>query len=92
VRITETGVTTIAAGSAPRSLSAAIADRLGFVAGPEREALRAAALLGVDFVVADLAIVLDRSVSDLVRILDDACAAGAAGCGWLGAWLTTTIR
>jgi tetratricopeptide (TPR) repeat protein len=76
VRITETGVTTIAAGSAPRSLSAAIADRLGFVAGPEREALRAAALLGVDFAVADLAIVLNRGVSDLVRILDDACAAG----------------
>ena len=76
VRITETGVTTIAAGSAPRSLSAAIADRLGFVAGPEREALRAAALLGVDFAVADLAIVLGRGVSDLVRILDDACAAG----------------
>ena len=76
VRITETGMTTIAAGSAPSSLSAAIADRLGFVAGPEREVLRAAALLGVDFAVTDLAIVLDRSVSDLVRILDDACAAG----------------
>ena len=76
VRITETGVTTIAAGSAPSSLSAAIADRLGFVAGPEREVLRAAALLGVDFAVTDLAIVLGRSVSDLIRILDDACAAG----------------
>jgi hypothetical protein len=76
VRITEAGVTTIAAGSAPSSLSAAIADRLGFVAGPEREVLRAAALLAVDFAVTDLAIVLDRSVSDLVRILDDACAAG----------------
>ena len=76
VRITETGVTTIAAGSAPSSLSAAIADRLGFVAGPEREVLRAAALLGVGFAVTDLAIVLGRSVSDLVRILDDGCAAG----------------
>ena len=76
VRITETGVTTIAAGSAPGSLSAAIADRLGFVAGPEQEVLRAAALLGVDFAVTDLAIVLGRSVSDLIRILDDACAAG----------------
>ena len=76
VRITEAGVTTIAAGSAPSSLSAAIADRLGFVAGPEREVLRPAALLGVDFAVTDLAIVLDRSVSDLVRILDDAYAAG----------------
>ncbi|MGH3178085.1 MAG: ATP-binding protein [Streptosporangiaceae bacterium] len=76
VRITETGVTTIAAGSAPGSLSAAIADRLGFVAGPERDVLRAAALLGVDFAVTDLAMVLGRSVSDLIRILDDACAAG----------------
>jgi hypothetical protein len=76
VRITETGVTTIAAGSAPGSLSAAIADRFCFVAGPEREVLRAAALLGVDFAVADLAIILDRSVSDLVRFLDNACAAG----------------
>jgi tetratricopeptide (TPR) repeat protein len=76
VRITETGVTTIAAGSAPSSLSAAIADRLGFVTGPEREILRAAALLGVDFAVTDLAIVLDRGVSDLVRILDNGCAAG----------------
>ena len=76
VRITETGVTTIAAGSAPSSLSAAIADRLGFVAGPEREVLRAAALLGVGFAVTDLAIVLGRSVSDLIRILDNGCAAG----------------
>jgi hypothetical protein len=76
VRITEIGVTTIAAGSAPGSLSAAIADRLGFVAGPERDVLRAAALLGVDFAVTDLAIVLGRSVSDLVRILDNGCAAG----------------
>jgi tetratricopeptide (TPR) repeat protein len=76
VRITETGVTTIAAGSAPSSLSAAIADRLGFMARPEREVMRAAALLGVDFSVTDLAIVLGRSISDLIRILDDACAAG----------------
>ncbi len=76
VRITETGVTTIGAGSAPGSLSAAIADRLGFVAGPEREILRAAAMIGVDFAVTDLAIILDRNVSGLVRILDNACAAG----------------
>ena len=37
VTITGTGVATLAAGSAPGSLSAAIADRLGFVAGPVRE-------------------------------------------------------
>jgi tetratricopeptide (TPR) repeat protein len=76
VTITGTGVATLTAGSAPSSLSAAIADRLGFVSGPVREVLRAAALLGVDFAVTDLAIVLARSVADLVRALDEACAAG----------------
>ena len=37
----EAGAVELAGGSAPDSLSAAIADRLGFVAGPVREALRA---------------------------------------------------
>jgi DNA-binding CsgD family transcriptional regulator/tetratricopeptide (TPR) repeat protein len=73
--ITETGAA-LASGSAPGSLSAAIADRLGFVAGPVREVLRAAALLGVDFAVPDLAIVLDRSVADLIPAVDEACAVG----------------
>jgi DNA-binding CsgD family transcriptional regulator len=63
-------------GTAPRSLSAAIADRLGFVSGQVREVLRAAALLGVDFAVPDLAVVLGRSVADLVPAVDEACAAG----------------
>jgi DNA-binding CsgD family transcriptional regulator len=49
---------------------------LGFVTRPVREVLRAAALLGVDFTVTDLAIVLDRSVADLVRDIDEACAVG----------------
>ena len=35
-----------------------------------------AALLGVDFTVTDLAIILDRNVADLVRAIDDARAAG----------------
>ena len=74
--ITEAGAAELASGSAPGSLSAAIADRLGFVAGPVREVLRAAALLGVDFAVPDLAIVLGRSVADLVPAVDEACAAG----------------
>ena len=60
--VTEAGAAELAGGSAPGSLSAAIADRLGFVAGPVREVLRAAALLGVDFAVPDLAVVLGRSV------------------------------
>ena len=76
VRITGTGIATLTAGSAPGSLSAAITRRLGFVTPPVREVLRVAALLGVDFTVTDLAIILDRNVADLVRAIDDACAAG----------------
>ena len=74
--LTEAGGAEVASGSAPASLSAAIADRLGFVAGPVREVLRVAALLGTDFAVADLAIVLGRSVTDLDRAVDEACTAG----------------
>ena len=74
--VTEAGAATLASGSAPSSLSAAIADRLGFVAGPVREVLRAAALLGTDFAVPDLAIVLGRGVADLVPAVDEACAVG----------------
>jgi DNA-binding CsgD family transcriptional regulator len=76
VAITGTGAAELTTGSAPGSLSAAIADRLGFVPAPVREVLRAAALLGVDFAVPDLAIVLGRSVADLVPAIDEACAAG----------------
>jgi DNA-binding CsgD family transcriptional regulator len=74
--VTDAGAAELAGGSAPGSLSAAIADRLGFVAGPVREVLRAAALLGTDFAVPDLAIVLGRSVADLIPAVDEACAAG----------------
>ena len=74
--ITEAGAAELAGGSVPGSLSAAIADRLGFVTGPVREVLRAAALLGVDFAVPDLAVVLRRSVADLIPAVDEACAVG----------------
>ncbi|HEX5298559.1 MAG TPA: AAA family ATPase [Streptosporangiaceae bacterium] len=74
--VTEAGAAELAGDAAPGSLSAAIADRLGFVTGPVREVLRAAALLGVDFTVTDLATVLDRSVADLVLAIDEACAVG----------------
>jgi len=60
----------------PASLSAVIADRLGFVAGPVRDVLRGAALLGVDFEITDLAVVLGRGVPDLLPALDEARAAG----------------
>ena len=74
--VTGAGAAVLASGSAPSSLSAAIADRLGFVAGPVHAVLRAAALLGVDFPVSDLATVLGRSVADLIPAVDEACAAG----------------
>jgi ATP/maltotriose-dependent transcriptional regulator MalT len=53
-----------------------IADRLGFVTGPVRDVLRAAALLGVDFEISDLAIVLGRSLPDLLPAIDEARVAG----------------
>jgi DNA-binding CsgD family transcriptional regulator len=74
--VTESGTAELTSGHAPSSLSAAIADRVGFVSGPVREVLRAAALLGVDFAVPDLAIVLGRSVTDLLPAVDEARAAG----------------
>jgi DNA-binding CsgD family transcriptional regulator len=74
--ITEFGGAEVASDSVPGSLSAVIADRVGFVAGPVREVLKAAALLGGDFAVSDLAIVLGRSVADLVPTVDEACAVG----------------
>jgi DNA-binding CsgD family transcriptional regulator len=80
--VTDTGTATLASGSAPGSLSAAIADRLGFVTGPTRDVLKAAALLGMEFAVPDLGLVLGRSVANLVPAVDEACAAGVlAECG-----------
>jgi DNA-binding CsgD family transcriptional regulator/tetratricopeptide (TPR) repeat protein len=74
--VTESGTAQLAGGvvpsSLPRSLSAAITDRLGFVTGPVRDMLRAAALLGVEFAVPDLAIVLGKSVTDLFPTVDEA--------------------
>ncbi len=74
--ITETGTAELTGGSAPGSLSAAIADRIGFVTGPVRDVLRAAALLGTEFAVPDLATVLGRGVAELIPAVDEACAAG----------------
>ena len=76
VSITDAGTAELTNGSAPSSLSAAIADRLDFVPGPVREVLRAAALLGVDFAVPDLAIVLGCGVTELIAAIDEARAAG----------------
>ena len=38
--------------------------------------MKAAALLGAEFAVPDLAIVLGRSVADLIPAVQEACAAG----------------
>jgi DNA-binding CsgD family transcriptional regulator len=76
VTVTGAGTAELTSGSAPGSLSAAIADRLGFVSGPAREVLRAAALLGVDVAVPDLATVLGRGVADLLPAIDEARTAG----------------
>jgi DNA-binding CsgD family transcriptional regulator len=74
--ITGTGAAELTRGSAPASLSAAIADRLGFLSRQVHEVARAAALLGVDFAVADLATVLGCGIADLVTALEEARAAG----------------
>jgi predicted ATPase len=76
LEITASGRAELTSCEAPRSLSAAIADRLGYVGGAAREVLRAAALLGVDFAVRDLAIVLQRTVADLLPAVDESLAAG----------------
>jgi DNA-binding CsgD family transcriptional regulator/tetratricopeptide (TPR) repeat protein len=55
---------------------AAIADHLGFLSEDTRTVLRAAALLGVEFPVGDLSIVLDRRIRDLVTAIDEARTAG----------------
>lgn len=70
------GAAELTSDHVPGSLSAAIADRLRFVPAWVREVLRAAALLGVDFAVPDLATVLSRPVADLVPAVDEAQAAG----------------
>ncbi|GAA0278025.1 helix-turn-helix transcriptional regulator [Cryptosporangium japonicum] len=73
---TEPGTVDAIEGSAPASLTAAIADRLGFLSERVRTVLRAAALLGVRFAVDDLALVLHQSVTELLPALDEAIAAG----------------
>ena len=74
--ISDGGSAELTSDRVPGSLSAAIADRLRFVPSWVREVLRAAALLGVEFAVPDLAAVLGRSISDLVPAVDEALAAG----------------
>lgn len=72
----EAGIVEIVDGPVPDSLRDAIMDRLDFVPPDVRAILRAAALLGGEFFVADLAVVLGKRVMDLVQAIDVACASG----------------
>ena len=76
IAVDGTGNAKLAAGTVPDSLPGVIADRLGFVSAPTRQVLRAAALLGVEFAIADLTAVLGRTISDLVSAFDEARSTG----------------
>ncbi len=64
------------AGPTPPSLSAAIADRLGFLPEPVTSVVLAAALIGVEFAVEDVAAVCGRGVAELMPALAEARRAG----------------
>src|SRR5262249_28622278 len=72
----EDGNIEVTGGRIPGSLSAAIADRLEFLSPPVRDLLQAAALLGTDFSVSELAVVSGRTVNDLLPVLNEAIVAG----------------
>ncbi|MFC0545160.1 ATP-binding protein [Kutzneria chonburiensis] len=70
-------VTALAGGATrPGSLAAAIDHRLDFLSEQTRHVLRAATLIGLVFSVADLGVVLGRSVVELLPALDQATTAG----------------
>lgn len=74
--VDEAGIAELTGGPAPDSLPEAIADRLGFLSEAARTVLRAAALLGVGFSVADLVTVTSSPLAGLLPALDEARAAG----------------
>jgi DNA-binding CsgD family transcriptional regulator len=74
--VTESGAVEVTSGPVPDSLVAAITDRLDFLPKDVRTMLQAAALLGIEFLVSDLAIVQGCRVTDLVAAIDVARTAG----------------
>ncbi|MEV6823883.1 AAA family ATPase [Amycolatopsis sp. NPDC051102] len=74
--VDDAGIAELTGGPAPDSLPEAIADRLGFLSERTRTVLRAAALLGVGFSVADLTVVAEAELAVLLAALDEARAAG----------------
>jgi len=79
LELSDAGVVEVSSGPVPGSLFGAIANRLDFLERDVREVLHAAALLGTEFLVADLAIVQNCRVADLVGSIDQARAAGVLG-------------
>src|SRR5947209_2307582 len=63
--VRKSGIVEVHAGLVPRSLSAAIEHRLGFLTGDTRLVLRAAALLGMRFTATNLAIALHMRMTEL---------------------------
>ncbi|WP_033440635.1 BTAD domain-containing putative transcriptional regulator [Saccharothrix sp. NRRL B-16314] len=75
----DTGVADVAVHAldrVPVSLVSAVTGRLDFLSDPTREVLRWSALLGGEFVVGDLSVVLGTPVFDLAVRLEEAIAAG----------------
>ncbi|NBH09835.1 AAA family ATPase, partial [Amycolatopsis sp. SID8362] len=66
LQVDPAGIAELTGAATPDSLPEAIADRLGFLPEPARGVLRAAALLGVGFSVADLVTVTNTPVADLL--------------------------
>ncbi|MFJ6675073.1 BTAD domain-containing putative transcriptional regulator [Actinosynnema sp. NPDC091369] len=69
-------VTVHALDRVPLSLVSAVTGRLDFLSDPTREVLRWSALLGGEFAVSDLSVVLGTPVFDLAARLEEAIAAG----------------
>jgi DNA-binding CsgD family transcriptional regulator/tetratricopeptide (TPR) repeat protein len=67
---TEAGTVEVAGDPVPDSLIGRITDRLDFLPWDVRAVLQAATLLGVEFLVSDLAIVLNRRVADVVPSIE----------------------
>jgi DNA-binding CsgD family transcriptional regulator len=74
--VTDGGIVDVTDGPVPDSLVAAIAHRLDFLPKEVRTVLQGAALLGVEFLVSDLAIVMGCRIAELVPAIDEACTAG----------------
>jgi ATP/maltotriose-dependent transcriptional regulator MalT len=74
--VVDGGVVEVTGGPVPDSLVGAIAHRLDFLPKEVRHVLQGAALLGVEFLVSDLAIVMGCRIAELVPAIDEACTAG----------------